>query len=183
MKLPRGRALAVSGTAAGATLLLGSMGLVIGARAGSGSTAPRTTTTQAPTVVTEVQYDDSYAIVPGPAAAEPSTDPGSPGAAITAPAAASGSVRDESSSAGQPDEPSATDPRPISPPDTRRPPTTTTSPASPPTTAGGHDDGDDGAGHRIEVPEDWPVGVPLPPIPPGCVEPHLEDGGVWNCGN
>jgi hypothetical protein len=32
-----------------------------------------------------------------------------------------------------------------------------------------------------EVPEDWPAGKPLPPIPPGCREPHLEDNGVWNC--
>ena len=28
---------------------------------------------------------------------------------------------------------------------------------------------------------DWPAGKPIPPIPPGCREPVLEDNGVWNC--
>lgn len=32
-----------------------------------------------------------------------------------------------------------------------------------------------------EVPSDWPVGTPYPPIPPGCRKPHLEDDGRWNC--
>jgi hypothetical protein len=49
-------------------------------------------------------------------------------------------------------------------------PTTTTTTAPVPTTT-----------RPPEVPEDWPAGKPLPPIPPGCREPHLEDNGVWNC--
>jgi len=32
-----------------------------------------------------------------------------------------------------------------------------------------------------ELPSDWPAGVPYPPIPSGCRQPHLEDNGVWNC--
>ena len=35
----------------------------------------------------------------------------------------------------------------------------------------------------VEIPEDWPPGKPIPPIPPNCHEPHLEDNGVWNCGD
>jgi hypothetical protein len=31
------------------------------------------------------------------------------------------------------------------------------------------------------VPEDWPAGKPVPPMPPNCHEPQLEDNGVWNC--
>jgi hypothetical protein len=31
------------------------------------------------------------------------------------------------------------------------------------------------------VPDDWPPGKPIPPMPPDCHEPQLEDNGVWNC--
>ncbi len=31
------------------------------------------------------------------------------------------------------------------------------------------------------VPDDWPPGKPVPPMPPNCREPQLEDNGVWNC--
>jgi hypothetical protein len=31
------------------------------------------------------------------------------------------------------------------------------------------------------VPRDWPPGKPIPPMPPNCREPQLEDNGVWNC--
>lgn len=33
----------------------------------------------------------------------------------------------------------------------------------------------------VEISPLW-IGKTLPPIPPGCEEPHLEDDGVWNCG-
>lgn len=33
----------------------------------------------------------------------------------------------------------------------------------------------------VRIPSDWPSGTPIPPIPPGCREPQLEDNGVWNC--
>ena len=31
------------------------------------------------------------------------------------------------------------------------------------------------------VPKDWPADKPIPPMPPNCREPQLEDNGVWNC--
>ena len=31
------------------------------------------------------------------------------------------------------------------------------------------------------VPHDWPAGKPIPPMPPNCRDPQLEDNGVWNC--
>jgi hypothetical protein len=31
------------------------------------------------------------------------------------------------------------------------------------------------------VPRDWPANKPIPPMPPGCRQPQLEDNGVWNC--
>ena len=31
------------------------------------------------------------------------------------------------------------------------------------------------------VPADWPPGKPIPPMPPNCRHPQLEDNGVWNC--
>jgi hypothetical protein len=31
------------------------------------------------------------------------------------------------------------------------------------------------------VPKDWPPDKPIPPMPPNCHQPQLEDNGVWNC--
>jgi hypothetical protein len=31
------------------------------------------------------------------------------------------------------------------------------------------------------VPDDWPAGKPIPPMPANCKQPQLEDNGVWNC--
>jgi hypothetical protein len=31
------------------------------------------------------------------------------------------------------------------------------------------------------VPDDWPPGKPIPPMPPNCHQPQLELNGVWNC--
>ena len=31
------------------------------------------------------------------------------------------------------------------------------------------------------VPADWPPDKPIPPMPPNCQQPQLEDNGVWNC--
>ncbi|HET9727768.1 MAG TPA: hypothetical protein VFR41_00025 [Acidimicrobiia bacterium] len=63
---------------------------------------------------------------------------------------------------------------PAEPPDTEEPttapaPPTTNAPTTPTT-------------QEIEIPDDWPADKPLPPMPPNCIEPHLEDNGVWNCG-
>jgi hypothetical protein len=31
------------------------------------------------------------------------------------------------------------------------------------------------------VPDDWPANKPIPPMPPNCRQPQLEDNGQWNC--
>ncbi len=31
------------------------------------------------------------------------------------------------------------------------------------------------------VPADWPANKPIPPVPADCVQPQLEDNGIWNC--
>lgn len=31
------------------------------------------------------------------------------------------------------------------------------------------------------VPDDWPAGKPIPPMPANCKQPQLENNGVWNC--
>jgi hypothetical protein len=46
----------------------------------------------------------------------------------------------------------------------------TTVPPSPPTTVRGP-----------EIPDDWPAGKPIPPIPPNCHEAELHLNGVWEC--
>jgi hypothetical protein len=51
-------------------------------------------------------------------------------------------------------------------------PTTTTTPPPPTVTTTTLPPG---------VPADWPPGKPIPPMPPGCRKPQLEDNGVWNC--
>jgi len=33
----------------------------------------------------------------------------------------------------------------------------------------------------LGVPKDWPKNKPIPPMPPNCQQPQLEDNGVWNC--
>lgn len=32
-----------------------------------------------------------------------------------------------------------------------------------------------------QIPSYWPANTPIPPVPPGCPEPVLEDNGTWNC--
>ncbi len=117
------------------------------------------TTTTAPEPVTVVE--DVYEFLPS---ANPAPQPlaagdGSPGTSDPIPFIAG-------SAAASPSAPRTPAP-PISP--TVEPVTTTTAAPVPVTT------------RPPEVPEDWPAGKPLPPIPPGCREPHLEDNGVWNC--
>ena len=41
-----------------------------------------------------------------------------------------------------------------------------------------HDRAPPTAARDAEVPEDWPADQPIPPMPEGCQEPHLEDNGV-----
>lgn len=56
--------------------------------------------------------------------------------------------------------------------------TTTTAPPSPPTT---HSGGTTTTTRPPGVPDDWPADQPIPPMPPGCQKPQLEDDGHWNC--
>jgi hypothetical protein len=51
-------------------------------------------------------------------------------------------------------------------------PTTTTTPPPPTVTTSTLPPG---------VPADWPPSKPIPPMPPGCQKPQLEDNGEWNC--
>jgi hypothetical protein len=64
-----------------------------------------------------------------------------------------------------------TTPEPTDPPATLA---TTTTSTMPPVTTTSRPPG---------VPRDWPPGKPIPPMPPNCSHPQLEDNGVWNCGD
>jgi len=155
----------------------------------------------APSTVVMTQYIDDYVTVPGGApAVEAPTTPveatpvtaGAPpqsgalgtfgtfgvfGSMVTAGPDASANPP----ASGPPSSPAETpaDGTPVTtnPPRTPSPPTTappaqgpgTTSPATPTTTWP----------PGTEISGDWHG--PIPPIPPGCVKPHLEDNGVWNC--
>jgi hypothetical protein len=71
----------------------------------------------------------------------------------------------------------AAPPTTLPPPPVAAPPPATTTTAAPPApepkTATAPPD--------AAVPEGWPAGEPVPPMPEGCREPHLEDDGTWNC--
>ncbi len=60
------------------------------------------------------------------------------------------------------------------------PPSTTTSPSAT-TTSGVPESGPTPTARPRGVPADWPAGKPIPPMPPGCQDPQLEDNGIWNC--
>ena len=152
---------------------------------------------EAPTTVVETRFvDDPYyvasepiggstsdspAAAPGglrpqasPALSVPGVDPGggtpATGALDSAPAAGAGPQvapvpRPALAPTPSPTAPSVTTP-PAAGPQATVPGPTTTSTTLP-------------AGARI--PRDWPPGKPIPPIPPGCRKPVLEDNGVWNC--
>ena len=36
---------------------------------------------------------------------------------------------------------------------------------------------------RLQIPDDWPAGTPIPPVPPNCFQPELHLNGVWECHN
>ncbi len=155
--------------------------------AGQAQPASESLATLPPVTVVQDQFVDDLVYVPSPGAVEPA--PGTGGAAApptatppaparTPSAAPSATGPSGSPVADSPTAPSLTSPaRSTVPPVTSSPapaatPKPTTTQPSPPTAnlpAG------------AEVPSDWPAGTPYPPIPPGCVKPHLEDNGVWNC--
>jgi len=197
MKLPRSRALVVAGLAGVTTLMAGSAVLVAGAQAGSGAAlnAGRDAT-QVTTVVTDVQYDDTYAVVPGPNA-----DDGSDGSVgsvgsdqvdsttdATATDATEASANDPatipSADHQVDDATTGAQPEPEHGHESGSPSTTVTNPsptatvAAPPTTEG--HDGHDGSG-EVEGADDGAAAQPAQPMPAGCVHPQLEDDGRWNC--
>jgi len=125
---------------------------------------------------------------PTPSAANPGQVAGTEGSVAGSPSAAStgfavGSAQQEpnaerSANPGPSESPSparnapvtnTTPPAPSAPISTTPVPVPTTRPAPTAMPAG------------VELPSDWPSGVPYPPIPEGCRKPHLEDNGVWNC--
>jgi hypothetical protein len=177
MKLPRSRALVVAGLAGVTTLMAGSAVLVAGAQAGSGSVLPVSrTSTDATTVVTEVQYDDTYTVVM-PDAAHADGSGGSNGADST-----TASTVTDSSAAPSTDSTTEATTEHEHEHDSGPSSTTVTSPTTtvvtPPTTGG--DDGHDGS-PEAGGPADGVTGQPAPPVPAGCVHPQLEDDGHWNC--
>ncbi len=175
--MERKRALAVSGVATLMVLVMVGMAVALVQMSSEGPdgvddtgdlaaglSAP--TTTASPASVTPepvIEYQDVYELVPGsPATADRAGSTG--GAAPATPDA------DGSSSPAPASAPSATSSAPTAPPS--QPRATTTAPASPATTTTTRPPG---------VPADWPADRPIPPIPPGCQKPQLEDDGVWNC--
>lgn len=103
-------------------------------------------------------------------------------------AAGAGPTNATSPASGQPSAPGPTAP-PASGPAATTPPATAPAgtapsatvpapgPTSPPATAAPSSTLPPDA----RIPSDWPPGTPIPPIPPGCKKPVLEDNGVWNC--
>lgn len=183
IKLPRGKAMVAAAVAGVATLLIGSAVLVIGATGGSGSVLSAASDTNPTTVVTQVQYDDSYSIVDDPSSAATGSE--SAGRASVAPGATAAPAPQTPAPTAMPTsrgEDPTTAPEPGDEPTTTKPAPTTTVPAPTPTTRP--------ADHLVypkdlppgwEIPEDWPANKPLPPIPAGCRQGHLEDNLVWNC--
>jgi len=174
MKLPRSKALVVAGVAGLTTLVLGSAVLVLGAASGSSTVlSTDASTTEAATVVSQVQYDDTYAIVgevgsgSSGAVQAASVAAAPPGSAVEAPATTTTARSD----------PPATEPAPN--PEPKPETTTTTTTPTTPTTLVVLYPKDLPPGW--EIPENWPQNKALPPIPPGCVLGHLEDNGHWNC--
>jgi hypothetical protein len=180
MKLPRRRAMMVAGLAGVTTLMAGSAVLVAGAQSGSGSVlGAARDSTNTTSVVTEVQYDDTYAVV----VPDPSATAGSDGAAPSAGADPTESVAPDPSTvttaAHHADDPTTvSEPAPEHGPKPTTVPRPTTTPTTAPTTERG--DSHDGSG-GVETPDDGHAARPAPPIPAGCVHPQLEDSGQWNC--
>jgi hypothetical protein len=81
-------------------------------------------------------------------------------------ARSTGSPRPASTPTTEPTGPEPTDPPVIAPPSTTSTIPLVTTTTRPP-----------------GVPRDWPPGKPIPPMPPNCRHPQLEDNGVWNCGD
>lgn len=183
IKLSRRNALVAAGVAGLTTLLAGSAVLVLGAQGGAGSVLRAgAASTDATAVVTEVQYDDTYAIVGDSPADASAGTPSAPVAAVvsapeaTSPPTVAPTVSGEDRATVPSDDGDHHEETPKPAPTTTKPPTPTTVP-SPTTVLLYPKDLPPG----WEIPENWPETKPLPPIPPGCRLGHLEDNGKWNC--
>ncbi len=177
IKLSRRQALVAAGLAGVTTLLAGSAFLVAGAQSGAGTIVRAGAASSDPAaVVTEVQYDDTYAIVgDSPDRSSGSSRPAAAPAASTAPSVAPTSVSTEHPADDPTTEPAADEPHEDGP--KPAPTTTAPTPTTAPTVLLYPKDLPPG----WEIPEDWPATKPLPPIPAGCKLGHLEDNGRWNC--
>lgn len=154
-----GALVAAAAVAAGTSGLLQEVGDSAAGSLGFGAPAPvagaadTTSTALEPVVITEVRdvYDTIVVGPARPAASPSSADPG-PGAVPVPTSGSSGTGSPGVTATTEPDGPTTTSPGGS---------TTTTRPPG--------------------VPDDWPADEPIPPMPPGCQEPQLEDDGHWNC--
>lgn len=120
--------------------------------------APTETTKPAPLVVTKYQSVLDRVVVNVPTSAPPAASP-SPATS----ASSTGGQTTAPNTTVPPGSPTTRAPAPTvaaAPPTTNPAPTTTRPPG---------------------VPDDWPAGKPIPPMPPNCRQPQLEDDGEWNC--
>jgi hypothetical protein len=172
MTLPRRKALAVAGLTGATTLLVGSAALVMGFGSALGVTLTSSSAPSEPTVVTEVQYDDTYAVVADPAAPAASDGSAAAGAAQTAGPAQQPAAAEWTSAPAQQSAAPASEyvPAPAAAASAPRTPTPT-----PPTAA-------PRVAPEPEAESEAPrASTPTPPKPAGCVGGVLEDDGVWNC--
>jgi hypothetical protein len=133
----------------------------VGAAGAAGQPAVTTPTTLPPDgPATGTTTPQPTGTVPPPT--QPAAQPASTPSASSNPPTTQATVPAGAPPASAP--PSST--APSSPPATTAPP-----PASaPPTTV-----------RPPGVPANWPASRPIPPMPPNCQKPQLEDNGVWNC--
>jgi len=170
--MERKKALAVSAVAALLVVAMATMAVALvrmstqtngtAAAMPSGLVPPSSTSLSSPSEPA-VEYQDVYDL------GDPTADRTGP----NEPVAVTSDQREQTGPA-----PSAPEPSPAPVPAASDPvtppvhPTTTTAPPPPKVTTSTLPPG---------VPADWPLGKPIPPMPPGCQKPQLEDNGVWNC--
>jgi hypothetical protein len=173
MKLPRRKALVVAGLAGVTTLLVGSAVLAMTVQGGFGMASANSDVGE-PSVVTEVQYDDTVVVVPD-APAAPESGNAAPAAAAAGPSSSSAPAEAPSAApapapaASYRSAPQSAAPAANQAPESESHAAPTPKPTTPTTQA------------RTEPEDDEEAARPAPPKPAGCVGGVLEDNGVWNC--
>ena len=181
MKLPRKTALVVAGLVSVASMGVGSAAIVMGGPSGLASSLACSSRSGTDAAATQVQYDDTYAVV-----VDTTTSTATTAADSSSDGVATGDVPSSDSALGVTESPSEsssenageqspqqsaprTSPHPVA-----APPVTTVPPTLPPvTTVPKSRDREEGsAAHSSGS---------IPPMPAGCVGGELEDNGVWNC--